>query len=160
MSTGIFPGRFQPFHIGQLMVVQGMIKSCGNVVIAICHGHSKKDDLFTVSEVREMISSSLLAEDIVDANIVEVSDFADDAEWVDALLEAAGNSEEVTLWTGDDDMKQIFKKAGLPIQNISLVPGFDGGEIRAMIASGNKEWRSKVPAGAIDVVYEKFSNKN
>ncbi|PIX61830.1 hypothetical protein CO057_01930 [Candidatus Uhrbacteria bacterium CG_4_9_14_0_2_um_filter_41_50] len=156
MSTCIFPGRFQPFHTGHLMVVQGMIKSCGKVVIAICYGDAREDDLFSAEEVREMISAALLAEDIVDANIVDVSDCEDDAEWVDKILEAAGNPEEVKMWTGDDDMKQIFETAGLAIQNISPVPGFNGTEIRKMIESKDSTWREKVPAGALDVVYGKF----
>lgn len=157
MSTCIFPGRFQPFHTGHLMVVQGMIKSCGQAVIVICHGNSRNDDLFSVDEVREMISSALLAEDIVDANIIDVSDCADDVEWVDKILESAGRPESVKLWSGDEAMKKIFETAGFDIQNISLVPGFNGEEIRKMIQSQDKTWREKVPAGALDVVYDKLT---
>ncbi len=157
MSTCIFPGRFQPFHTGQLMVVQGMAKSCAKPVVVICHGNAREDDLFSVEEVREMISASLLSENIADATIVDVSDCESDDEWVDKILEAAGAPESPKLWSGDDDMKALFEKHNVEIQNISPVPGFNGTEIRGMIESGNKTWREKVPGGTMEVVDNKFS---
>ena len=134
-----------------------MVKSCSNVVIAICHSKNKKD-IFTKDEVREMISSALLAEDIVDATIVEVEDTLEDADWVEALLEAANNPGEVKVWTGDDTVRELMAKRNIAVQNISPVPGFNGEEIRQMIKTKNSEWRSKIPAGAIDVVFGKASN--
>jgi len=86
MSTCIFPGRFQPFHTGQLMVVQGMAQSCSKPVVVICHGDARDDDLFSVDDVREMISAALLAENIVDAMIVDVPDCESDDEWADRVL--------------------------------------------------------------------------
>lgn len=157
MSTCIFPGRFQPFHTGHLMVVSGMVKSCANVVIAICHGERGKEDIFTLDEVREMISSALLAEDIVDATIVEIEDTMVDDDWVEALLEAAGNPEDFKVWTGDSAVKELMTSHDIAVQNISPVPGFNGEEIRQMIKTKNSEWRSKLPAGAMDVVFEKIS---
>jgi nicotinamide mononucleotide adenylyltransferase len=159
MSTCIFPGRFQPFHTGQLMVVQGMAQSCTKPIVVICHGDAREDDLFTVDEVREMISASLLAENIVDATIIDVADCDSDDEWVDKVLEAAGNPEDPKIWSGDEDMKALFAKHNTEIQNISPVPGFNGTEIRGLIESGDTTWREKVPGGTMEVIDKKFSSQ-
>lgn len=139
------------------MVVQGMAKSCAKPIIVICHGDARDDDLFTTDEVREMISASLLSENIVDAMIVEVADCEMDDEWVDRVLEVSGNPEAPKMWTGDEDMKVLFEKHELEIQNISPVPGFNGTEIRGMIEAGDTTWREKVPGGTMEVVDSKFN---
>lgn len=155
MSTCIFPGRFQPFHIGHLMVVKGMVKSCPNVTVVICTGDHRDDDLFTPLQVREMITAALLEAEIMDATIAEVTDCSDDAEWADKVLEAAGFPEDAQIWSGDEAMRELFEKNEVRTQKISPVPGFVGEEIRKMISENDKDWRSKVPAGAMDVVYDK-----
>ncbi|MBT4857445.1 adenylyltransferase/cytidyltransferase family protein [Candidatus Uhrbacteria bacterium] len=156
MSTCIFPGRFQPFHIGHLMVAKGMIKSCPNVVIVICSGDHHDDDIFSTEKVREMISAALLEAEIMDATIAEVSDCTDDAEWADKVLEAAGWPEDPQIWSGDEAVRALFEGLEKRTQKISPVPGFVGKEIREMISGNDKNWRTKVPAGAMDVVYDKM----
>ena len=155
MNTCIFPGRFQPFHVGHLMVVKGMVKSCPNVTIVICFGDRGDDDLFSTEQVREMITAALLDAEIMDATIAEVEDCSDDAEWADKVLEAAGFPENAQVWSGDEDVHALFEKIDVRTQKISPVPGFVGKEIRKMISSDDKEWRSKIPAGALDIVYDK-----
>lgn len=137
------------------MVVQGMMTSCGKAVVVICcdpDGTSGEDALFSTEEVREMISAALLEADIVDANIVVVNDCHQDEEWADKILESAGDPEDPKVWSGKDDVKALFEARGVAVQNISEVPGHVGREIREMIESGNTDWRSKVPAGAMDVI--------
>lgn len=155
MSTCIFPGRFQPFHIGHLMVVKGMVKSSPNVTVVICSGDARSDDLFSTEQVREMISAALLEAEIMDVTIAEVTDCSDDYEWADKVLEAAGFPEDAQIWSGDEATRELFEKIDVKTQKISPVPGFVGEEIRKMIASNDKDWRSKIPAGAMDVVYDK-----
>jgi nicotinamide-nucleotide adenylyltransferase len=158
MSTCIFPGKFQPFHQGHLMVVQGMMKSCSSAVIAICHeAETGKNDIFTVEEVREMISAALLSADIVDATIVVIEDCHEDAEWVDKVLEAAGWPEEVQFWSGNEEVIKLLESLEKNIQKITHVPGHDSKEIRGWIKVKDASWRSKVPAGAMDVIDKKLS---
>jgi len=152
MSTCIFPGRFQPFHTGQLMVVQGMAQTCEKPIIVICHGSAREDDLFNVDQVREMISASLLEEGIVEATIVDVTDSDSNEEWADKVLEAAGNPVSPKIWSGDEEMKALFEKQGIEIQNIKPVPGFTGKDIREMIIKKDMSWRSKVPGGTMVVI--------
>ena len=157
MSTCIFPGRFQPFHEGHLLVVQGMMKIHGNATIAICEGKSEhgSDTPFTVAQRHEMISAALLSADITEATIVDVVDKPTDEQWVDAVLDAAGRPQEPLVWSGRDEIRAMFDTKKIPTKKIVPVPNIDGAAIRAAIVSGKvDEWRKKIPAGALDVVME------
>lgn len=153
MSTCIFPGRFQPFHTGQLLVAKGMVKSCARPVIVVGHGGADgANDLFTEEQVREMISSTLLDENIVDAEIVFVEDKGEDAAWAERVLEAAGSPDDAEVWSGNPAVLDLFQKAGVKIKEIKHVPGHDSEEIRALIRAKDSAWRSKVPGGSMNVI--------
>ena len=157
MATIIFPGRFQPFHNGHLMVVQGMIKLSDNVVIAICDGKKNGDeDPFTVDQRRDMIGAALLSVDIMDVTLAVVKDAESDEQWAHNVLDAAGNPGEPTIWSGDEKVRQIFEAKGVATKKIVPVPGIVGEDIRKMIREKNSAWRSKVPAGAMDVIEEEI----
>lgn len=130
---------------------------CGRTVVVICvskDGDLGSNDLFHEEQVREMVSAGLLSEDIVDAEIVVVHDCDEDAEWLDKVLEAAGNPEEGMIWSGNQNVLELAKEQGVGTKEISLVPGHVSAEIREMIKSGDRTWMEKVPGGANDVVMD------
>jgi len=145
--TCLFPGRFQPFHKGHLLVVQGMRKMCGKIVIAI--GSSDKsgnaENPFTAEERRDMIQRALQGEDIIpafDVVFITVPDMADDQEWGKAVLAAAGEVHQV--WSGNADVQETFKKLGVEVKNIKPVPGISATEVRKRIKEGG-DWQGLVP---------------
>lgn len=157
MPTPLFPGRFQPFHQGHLLVVQGMVKTMGNPVIIICDPVKPDlagEDMFTLEQRREMISSALLAADIMDATIVTCKDAENHGDWVKYVLDAAEKQKDVVVWSGKEDVRAIFETAGIVTKKIVPVPGIDGAMLREQMRAKNTEWRKKVPAGAMDVVEE------
>lgn len=157
MATSIFPGQFQPFHEGHLLVVQGMAKMSGDPIIVICNG--KDDGPFTVQQRREMISAALLSANIMDATIVEASDRKVNEEWVDVVLEAAGNPAEPMVWSGNEDVRKLFEAKGVATKKIVHVPNMVTSEIRDKILAKDPSWRSKIPAGAVDVIDEWMSKR-
>lgn len=139
------------------MVVQGMIKLSDNVVIAICDGKKNGDeDPFTVDQRRDMIGAALLSVDIMDVTLAVVKDAESDEQWAHNVLDAAGNPGEPTIWSGDEKVRQIFEAKGVATKKIVPVPGIVGEDIRKMIREKNSAWRSKVPAGAMDVIEEEI----
>ena len=144
----LFVGRFQPFHRGHLLVVKGMTKVAGKVVIAIGSSESKPsaENPFTVAERREMIQRALQDEDIIpnfDVTIVDVPDMGDDAEWTKKCLEL---SEEVhQIWTGNEATQKCFETAGIEVKTIKEVPGISATEIRERMKNGG-DWRALVPS--------------
>ena len=138
--TCIFIGRFQPFHMGHLMVVKGMTKLCGRILIGI--GSSEKP--FTAQDRKEMIQRALQAEDIIpmfDVEFVELPDHDDDAEWTKHVLERVGRVDKI--WTGNEWTKKCFE-GKIEIQWIKEVPGFSSTDIRALIKKDG-DWEDKVP---------------
>lgn len=128
------------------MVVQGMTKICGRIVIGI--GSSDKsrtvEDPFTFEERKEMIQNALQAEDIIpmfDVELVALPDHENDASWAEQVLERVGRVDKV--WTGNEWTMNCFDGKA-EIQWIKEVPGFSGTEIRALIKN-NGDWEEKVP---------------
>ncbi|HRH32210.1 MAG TPA: adenylyltransferase/cytidyltransferase family protein [bacterium] len=155
MSTLIFPGRFQPFHNGHLMVVQGMMKVSDNVVVVICEGKSADgNDLFSLDQRRDMIGAALLAANIMDATIAVVKDAETDEAWAHHVLDVSGNPAEPIIWSGNEDVRKIFEAKGVATKKIVPVPGIVGEDIRKMIREKNPTWRSKIPAGALDIIVD------
>jgi cytidyltransferase-like protein len=155
MSSIIFPGRFQPFHNGHFMVIQGAVKLSDDVTIVICDGKKNGDeDPFTLDQRRDMIGAALLAVDIMDVTIAVVKDSESDEEWAHHVLDAAGNPTEPMVWSGDEKVRKIFEAKKVATKKIVPVPGIVGEEIRKMIKNKDLTWRSKVPAGAMDVIVD------
>jgi len=142
----LFIGRFQPFHNGHLMVIQGMTKVCSRVIIGLGSPEKNKNEEnpFTIEERKEMIQRALQDEDIIpmfDVEFVELPDHEDDEKWTQAVLERVGRVDKV--WTGNEWTKKCFD-GKVEIQWIKEVPGFSSTDIRALIKAG-KDWEDKVP---------------
>lgn len=145
--TCLFIGRFQPFHKGHLLVIKGMTKVCGRIVIAIGSANEKPspEHPFTVEERKEMIQRALQGENIIplfDVSFVEVPDQASDAAWAKSVLETAG--EVHMIWTGNEATRACFEGLGIELKTIKEVPGISGKEIRSRLKTGG-DWRSQVP---------------
>lgn len=137
------------------MVVQGMFKACGNVTIVICdEGGKSADAPFSAEKRREMISAALLAKDIMDATIAVVHDMPDDEQWVEHVLDAAGNPASPYVWSGNDHVRELFEKKGVATKKVVPVPGISSEDIRAKMKSGDANWRKHIPSGAIDVLMD------
>ena len=71
MSTVLYPGSFDPFHLGHLDVIEQSVALFGGVVVAVMHNPSKPGGMFTVDERLEMITES-----VAHLSGVEVRSFA------------------------------------------------------------------------------------
>jgi len=59
MATVLYPGSFDPIHLGHLDVVAQAAELFGTVVVAAMHNPSKPSGLFTLDERLAMIASAL-----------------------------------------------------------------------------------------------------
>ena len=72
MSSGpttlrvLYPGSFDPIHLGHIDVIEQAHELFGSVVVAIMHNHAKSSGLFTVDERIELARESLAHLDDVD----------------------------------------------------------------------------------------------
>ena len=144
---GLFIGRFQPFHIGHFLVLQGMVKVCKKVIVVIGSSQEKgtEKNPFSLEERKDMMQRALQAEDIIpvyDVEFVAIPDVEGDDQWVENILEKTGEVDKV--WTGKESTKECFEKKGIAVQDIKEVPGISGTEIRKRIKEGG-DWKSMVP---------------
>ena len=65
---GLFVGRFQPFHLGHLKVIEWILERCEKVTVVIGSSleFSTQRNPFTYEERREMIEKSLEKEGIAE----------------------------------------------------------------------------------------------
>ena len=150
-NTCLFIGRFQPFHKGHLMVVQGMRKVCGRIIIGVGSPETPEslEHPFSVQERHEMISAALLDADIPDADIYDIPDTVDDAKWVEHVIKITGPVDRV--WTGNALVEQLFTAQEIQVQKIKEVPGISGTEVRARLLNGG-DWDDLVPSGVAPVL--------
>jgi pantetheine-phosphate adenylyltransferase len=93
--TVLYPGSFDPFHLGHLDVIEQSVELFGNVVVGVMHNPSKPSGMFTLDERVEMIRTS-----IAGLGPVEVVPFAGLA--VDAARDACAAFIVKGLRTGGD----------------------------------------------------------
>lgn len=153
--TGLFIGRFQPFHNGHMLVVEGMTKLCGKIWIGIgsSEKHHTNEDPFSAQERIEMIQRALQGKDLIpmfDINFVELPDETDDAAWRNKVLEKTGPVDVV--WTGNTWTANCFEGV-IPVKPIKEVPGISATVIREKMKTGG-DWQSLVPKEIVSFIQE------
>ena len=59
MITVLYPGSFDPFHLGHLDVIEQSVALFGEVVVGVMHNPTKPSGMFTLDERVEMIRNSV-----------------------------------------------------------------------------------------------------
>ncbi len=59
MATVLYPGSFDPFHMGHLDVIEQSVALFGDVVVAAMHNPTKPSGMFTLDERIDMIKQSI-----------------------------------------------------------------------------------------------------
>ena len=55
MATVLYPGSFDPIHLGHLDVVEQAAELFGHVIVVVMHNHEKTGGLFPVDERMDLI---------------------------------------------------------------------------------------------------------
>ena len=87
MTTALFLGRFQPFHLGHLHVIKEALKEADRIVIGVAYNENadKNENPFSVKERIEMIDLALPANEVSNYTVFPVPDNEDDGRWVEEL---------------------------------------------------------------------------
>src|SRR3989338_528293 len=87
MTTALFLGRFQPFHLGHLYVIKEALKEADKIIIGVAYneGADKNENPFSVKERIDMIDLALPANDVSNYTVFPVPDNEDDGRWVEEL---------------------------------------------------------------------------
>lgn len=148
MTTGLYVGRFQPFHLGHLEAVQYILTQVDDLVIVVGsaqHSHTLENP-FTAGERITMVRLAL--EDAkVDARrylVMPLPDAEFHKVWVSHLL--SQTPEFQTAFTNEPLTGRLLKEAGLRVEKIPFYHRelYTSTEVRKrMLNNGN--WESLLP---------------
>jgi len=144
MITGLFVGRFQPFHRGHLADIKAALKECDELIIAI--GSSQEshtpDNPFNFEERVRMIEDTLIAEGVEHYTIFAVPDINDDSRWVEHVETLVPKFDLV--YTGNKKTEDLFKQRYHKVRRVEMVSGVNSTTIRKWMI-GDRGWKSLVP---------------
>jgi pantetheine-phosphate adenylyltransferase len=61
MTTVLYPGSFDPIHLGHLDVIEQSLELFGHVIVAAMHNPTKPSGMFTLDQRLQMIEQSVAA---------------------------------------------------------------------------------------------------
>ncbi|MBU2542883.1 quinolinate synthase NadA [Patescibacteria group bacterium] len=127
MTTALFIGRFQPFHLGHIDAIKQISES--QIIIGIGSSqYSKTDDNpYGFEERKKMIEQSL-ANEKINYKIIAIPDIHDENNWVEHVKKTVGDFDIV--YTGNDLIKRLFKEKNIIVKNIKINIPISGTKIR------------------------------
>ena len=148
MSTGLYVGRFQPFHLGHLEAVKYILKRVNELIIVVGsaqHSHTL-DNPFTAGERVTMIRLALKEAGIRPDRftVIPLPDDEFHKVWVAHLLSQTPSFDIV--FTNEPLTFRLLKEAGLRVEHIPMFnrKSFTSTEVRRrLLASG--PWKKLVP---------------
>lgn len=153
---GMLVGRFQPFHLGHLYVINEIAKTTDEIII--CIGSAQKShglgDPFTAGERVLMIAKCLRGLGIEkDHYILPIPDVNNNSLWVSHVKSITPPFQKV--YSNNPLVKRLFKELGLEVVSPPLYnrSEYSGTEIRRRMIYG-EDWKELVPSGVVEVIDE------
>jgi len=152
----LFVGRFQPFHLGHLSVVQKILTEMDEIIIAIGSAENNflSDNPFTASERMELIRIALDEAKIPREKywIVAVRNIDNYALWVEHLTKLVPKFEVV--YSGSAIVQELFKKHGkFKINSVEEKIKINATIVREKIST-NQDWEKLVPLATVKLIKE------
>ena len=160
MATVLYPGSFDPIHLGHLDIIEQASRLFGKVVVAILHNPEKHGGVFSVDERIALIQVALQTAQVKNVEIHAFPGLAVDAArvvQVDFMVKGLRNS-------GDFEIEQQmahtnFAVAGIPTVYLPCSPAYTSVSSRFIreIAQYGGDPSSMVPANVAHALKELFS---
>lgn len=147
-KTGLFIGRFQPFHLGHLSTVKFALREVRHLYILVGSAQKSHElkNPFTAGERILMIRNALNDQKIDSSRylIIPIPDASGHAVWTAYIDQVVPNYEVV--YSNDRLTLQLFKERGVPAVEAPLFerPKFSATEVRRRIVEGG-DWKELVP---------------
>ena len=154
----LFPGRFQPFHLGHLAVVEWLLKKYDKVIILIGSGQESHTiyNPFTAGERLLMIKESLkeYGVDFKNVIIIPIMESFTSKNWI-RIVELYSPPFDVVV-SGNPLVYTVAREAGylterVPIFNRDL---YNATKIRKMMIENNPKWEELVPKSVYKIIKE------
>ena len=150
----LFMGRFQPFHLGHLKVIENIAaqEEADGIVIGIgsaLDSHTLENP-FTAGERIMMINNSITNID-TPMYLIAIPDIYNNAVWVPHVISLAPKFQ--IIYSGNKLVRRLFEEHGIDVREHAYYNQnmYSGTEIRKRIVEG-KEWEDLVPEGVVEVI--------
>ncbi|MCS7115538.1 MAG: nicotinamide-nucleotide adenylyltransferase [Nitrososphaerota archaeon] len=157
VKRGLFVGRFQPFHMGHLNVVEEILKEVDELIIVVGSAQysHRMDNPFTTGERLIMIRKALDEAGINDRRIwiVPVPDVHIHMVWVSAVEGYTPRFDVV--YSNEPLTRRLFMEAGYEVKSIRYHKRnvYSATEIRERMLKG-ENWEELVPKSVAEFIKE------
>jgi len=154
MKKGLILGRFQPFHLGHLRLIEAV--NDDNLEPIICIGSAQegrtKDNPFTTEERRIMVEAVVSRLDC-EYRIYEIPDVNNNDLYVSHLETFVPDFD--TVYSGNSLVLKLFKATGYRIVMPEMVNRdvWEGAAIRQAMMEDD-EWETAVPPQIVDIIHD------
>ncbi len=152
MQRALIIGRFQPFHIGHLRLIEFAARDVDSIIIGIGSSQESntKKNPFSAAERRRMIENSLSG---IKFEIFDIPDISNNELWVSHVRKIVPEFDSV--YTNAKLERRLFREAGCKVRETPFFNrgNYSGTEIRGRILAG-EHWKSLVPEGTLKVMEE------
>ncbi len=154
----LYFGRFQPFHLGHLMVLKWLLNHYDEVVILVgmaSESHTWRNP-FTAGERLWMIREVIDEENIDPRRVMTATLPTMEVHIGHAHYVVHSVPPTTVLATANTTIARAFEEAGLPVIKPPLFKRktYRGEYIRRLMAEGRDEWRKLVPPAVARVIDE------
>lgn len=149
MTTALFIGRFQPFHLGHLEIVKEALGSNDMLYIVIGSAQEKgtAQNPYSVEDRKKMVESGV-GELLERIKIVPIDDIGNDEEWVRHVLKYTTKIDAV--FSGQNQQtERLFSGAGFKVIPSPLFENITATEIRNRKRQGMR-WHHMVPEQVVE----------
>jgi nicotinamide-nucleotide adenylyltransferase len=151
----LYIGRFQPFHMGHLLLLQQLSKQYDEIIIGIGSSqyHDTIDNPFSESERHQMITRSLQAVHIPNYRIISIPDIHNPPKWVDHVCSIVSDFDVVIA--NNPLTRSLFSEKGFTVKGTVYFDRkrYSGKEIRKRILQ-DEPWKDLVPQAVYDIIRE------
>lgn len=147
MSTALYIGRFQPFHLGHLSVIEKALTHHDTLIIGVGSSQysNTPDNPYSFEERRAMIRAALDEATIPEPRtpLIALPDIHNPSRWVTHVKSIMPHFD--TIVTGSPIVNQLFQEEGnTTIETTTITQNVRATRIRMAMAQG-QEWKHMVP---------------
>jgi len=151
----LFIGRFQPFHLGHLLLLQRLSTQYEEIIVGVGSSQYRDtcDNPFSEVERKQMITQSLDAVGIHKYRIVTIPDIYDPPRWVDHVCSIVSDFDVIIA--NNPFTRKLFSEKGYVVKGTAFFDRkqYSGKEIRRRIIQ-DEPWAELVP----EVVFKIINN--